>query len=80
MPDESTDLSQSQYQTVRDYVAARKSGNNAACDRIEADVKARIKTPRIDDRELAEIARVGMTVPFNGIRVRITRRHRWTSF
>jgi hypothetical protein len=58
----------SQHQSVNDYIAARKAGDNATCDRIVAEVKARFATRTTDGSEIAEIADASMDVPFNGVR------------
>lgn len=58
----------SQHQSVNDYIAARKAGDNATCDRLVAEVNARFATRTTDGSEIAEMAEASMTVPFNGVR------------
>jgi hypothetical protein len=58
----------SKHQSVNDYIAARKAGDNAACDRLVDEVKARFATRTTDGSEIAEMTRASMTVPFNGVR------------
>jgi hypothetical protein len=68
MTDEPIDLSKTRHQSVRDYVAARQRGDNATCDRIVAEVRARYDTRTTDGTELGEMVEASMTVPFNGTR------------
>lgn len=58
----------SKHQSVNEYIAARQRGDNATCDRIVAEVKARFATRTTDGSEIAEMTRASMTVPFNGVR------------
>lgn len=58
----------SKHQSVNDYIAARQAGDNATCDRLVAEANARFNTRTTDGSELAEMAEVSMTVPFNGVR------------
>ena len=58
----------SKHQSVRDYIAARKRGDNATCDRLVAEVNARFATRTTDGSEIAEMTQASMTVPFNGVR------------
>ena len=58
----------SQHQSVNDYIAARQRGDNAACDRLVAEVNVRFATRTTDGSEIAEMTQASMTVPFNGVR------------
>lgn len=52
------------YQSVRDYVAAKKRGDRATTDRIIAEVTARFDTRTTDGSEAAELFQATMAVRF----------------
>lgn len=52
------------YQSVRDYVAAKKNGDRATTDRIVAEVQARFATRKTDGTEARELGEATMAVRF----------------
>lgn len=57
---------ESKYQTVRDYIAARKRGDRATTDRIVKEVTDRYNTRTTDGSELGDLMEANQTVPFRG--------------
>lgn len=51
------------YQSVRDYIAAKKRGDTATTSRIVAEVNARFATRTTDGSEAAELLNATMTTP-----------------
>lgn len=51
------------YQSVRDYIAAKKNNDTATTDRIVAEVMARFNTRTTDGTEAAELFNATMTTP-----------------
>lgn len=45
------------HQSVRDYIAAKKRGDNATAEQIKSEVIARYNTRTTDGSELAELGR-----------------------
>ncbi|MFB7500044.1 hypothetical protein ACFC09_36095 [Streptomyces sp. NPDC056161] len=52
------------HQSVRDYIAAKKRGDQATTDRIVAEVTARFNTRTTDGSEAAELMHASMHVRF----------------
>lgn len=48
------------YQSTRDYLAAKKTGDTATTDRIVAEVTARFNTRTTDGTEAAELLQATM--------------------
>jgi hypothetical protein len=57
---------ESKYQTVRDYIAARKRGDRATTDRIVKEVTDRYNTRTTDGSELGDLMEANQTIPFRG--------------
>lgn len=57
---------ETRYQTVRDYIAARKRGDRATTDRIVKEVTDRYNTRTTDGSELGDLMEANQTVPFRG--------------
>jgi hypothetical protein len=52
------------HQSVRDYIAAKKRGDQATTDRIIAEVTARFDTRTTDGSEARELFEATMSVRF----------------
>lgn len=57
---------ETKYQTVRDYIAARKRGDRATTDRIVKEVTDRYNTRTTDGSELGDLMEANQTIPFRG--------------
>ncbi len=57
---------ETQHQTVRDYIAARKRGDRDTTDRIVKEVTDRFNTRTTDGSELADLLAANLSVPFRG--------------
>jgi hypothetical protein len=55
---------ETKYQTVRDYIAARKRGDRAEAERLKNEAIARFNTRTTDGTELRDMTEASMTVPF----------------
>ncbi|HEY9375234.1 hypothetical protein [Streptomyces sp.] len=55
-----------QHQSVRDYIAARKRGDRAETERLKNEAIARFNTRTTDGTELRDMTEASMTVPFGG--------------
>lgn len=53
----------SKHQSVRDYIAARKAGDDDTCKRVVAEVCARYATRTTDGSEIADLGEANRTVP-----------------
>jgi hypothetical protein len=52
------------HQSVRDYIAAKKRGDQATTDRIVREVQARFATRKTDGSEASELLHATMHVSF----------------
>lgn len=56
----------SQYDSVNDYIAARRAGDHDTCKRIVAEATERHNNGTTDGSELAELLETSVTVPLTG--------------
>lgn len=53
----------SQHQSVADYIAARKAGDDARCQQIVTEVTDRFNTRTTDGSEIAALYRANLGTP-----------------
>lgn len=56
---------ETKYQSIRDYIAARKRGDRATTDRIVREVGERFATRTTEGTEIRDLGLASMTVPFD---------------